>query len=269
MRGLKTLVSTTALLAGLALAPAAHAQISINIGVQPVCSYGYYGYAPYACAPMGYYGSGYFYNGIFVGMGPWAGWGYGHGWGSHRFNGDAGGRYHGGMGRVAYSGHSNEGGRSNGGASNFGGQRPDAGHRASPPSAPRGGAVNREAPHAGGALPGAAESHASAPRGGASHEGGGQAHGGGGHPGGENRVIDSCVIRQRICNPPRSTSPAVLHLQKIGQATDLSGDVLSAGRHHTHCHRRHQVVNSLAESKIPRAELQAGLVATASIRRKN
>ena len=87
MRGLKTLVSTTALLAGLALAPAAHAQISINIGVQPVCSYGYYGYAPYACAPMGYYGSGYFYNGIFLGMGPWAGWGYGHGWGGHRFNG--------------------------------------------------------------------------------------------------------------------------------------------------------------------------------------
>jgi hypothetical protein len=79
MRGLKTLVSTTALLAGLALAPVAHAQISVNIGVQPVCSYGYYGYEPYACAPMGYYSSGYFYNGIFLGMGPWAGWGYGHG----------------------------------------------------------------------------------------------------------------------------------------------------------------------------------------------
>ena len=34
---------------------------------------------------MGFYGPGYFYNGIFLGMGPWAGWGYGHGWGSHRF----------------------------------------------------------------------------------------------------------------------------------------------------------------------------------------
>ncbi len=53
MRGLKTMISTAALLAGLALAPAANAQIAINIGVQPVCSYGYYGYAPYACAPMG------------------------------------------------------------------------------------------------------------------------------------------------------------------------------------------------------------------------
>ena len=85
MRGLKTLFGTTALLAGLAMAPAAQAQISINIGVQPVCSYGYYGYAPYACAPMGYYGPGYFYNGIFLGMGPWGGWGYSHGWGGHRF----------------------------------------------------------------------------------------------------------------------------------------------------------------------------------------
>ena len=58
MRGLKTLLGTTALLAGLAMAPAAQAQIVVNIGVQPSCAYGYYGYAPYACAPMGYYGSG-------------------------------------------------------------------------------------------------------------------------------------------------------------------------------------------------------------------
>jgi hypothetical protein len=40
---------------------------------------------------MGYYGSGHFYNGIFVGMGPWTGWGYGHGSGSHRFVSDGGG----------------------------------------------------------------------------------------------------------------------------------------------------------------------------------
>jgi len=49
---------------------------------------------------MGYYGPGYFYNGIFLGMGPWAGWGYGHGWGGHRFGGDGGGSYHGGAGRA-------------------------------------------------------------------------------------------------------------------------------------------------------------------------
>ena len=86
MRGIKILFGTTALLAGLALAPAAQAQVVIDIGVQPSCAYGYYDYAPYACAPYGYYGPGYFYNGIFLGMGPWAGWGYSHGWGSHRFS---------------------------------------------------------------------------------------------------------------------------------------------------------------------------------------
>jgi len=164
MRGLKTLVSTTSLLVCLALAPAAHAQISISIGVQPVCSYGYYGYAPYACAPMGYYGSGYFYNGIFLGMGPWAGWGYGHGWGGHRFVSDGGGSYHGGAGRIAYR------------AGSGGGQ---VAHTA---------AVHATAAtaHAGGARPAVATSphtttshtttsHASAPQG-----GGGQARGGGG-----------------------------------------------------------------------------------------
>ncbi len=107
MRGLKILVSTAALLAGLAIAPAARAQISISIGVQPTCSFGYYGYAPYGCAPRGYYGSGYFYNGVFVGMGPWSGYGYSHGWGGHRFVSDGGGRYHGGVGHVTY--HENQG----------------------------------------------------------------------------------------------------------------------------------------------------------------
>jgi hypothetical protein len=102
MRGFKTLLGTTALLAGLAMAPAAQAQLVVNIGVQPVCSYGYYGYAPYACAPYGYYGPGYFYNGIFLGMGPWGGWGYSHGWGGHRFVAEGGGNYHGGPGRVSY-----------------------------------------------------------------------------------------------------------------------------------------------------------------------
>jgi hypothetical protein len=191
MRGLKTLVSTTALLGGLALAPAAHAQISVNIGVQPVCSYGYYGYQPYACAPMGYYGSGYFYNGIFVGMGPWAGWGYDHGWGGHRFHGDGGGSYHGGVGRVAYTGHSDaphesRGGEAhtNGGAYNQGGPRPSAAHPEPHASAPHGGSVNHESPHSGEAHPSAphAEPHASAPHGSAPHGGGGQAHpSGGGH----------------------------------------------------------------------------------------
>ncbi len=54
-----------------AAAPRAQAQISINIGVPPDCPYGYYDYAPYACAPYGYYGPEWFVNGIFIGVGPW------------------------------------------------------------------------------------------------------------------------------------------------------------------------------------------------------
>ena len=42
MRGLKTFIGTAALLAGLAMAPAAQAQIVVGIGIQPVCQYGYY-----------------------------------------------------------------------------------------------------------------------------------------------------------------------------------------------------------------------------------
>ena len=117
MRGLTTFFGTTALLAGLALAPTANAQIVVNIGVQPVCSYGYYGYAPYACAPMGYYGPGYFYNGIFLGMGPWGGWGYSHGWGGHRFVNEGGGSYHGGPGRASY--HENGGRAVRGGGGGY------------------------------------------------------------------------------------------------------------------------------------------------------
>src|ERR1017187_5362290 len=101
MRGLKTLLGTIALVVGMAIAPAAHAQIVVDLGIQPVCSYGYYDYSPYACAPYGFYGPGYFYNGIFLGMGPWAGWGYGHGWGGHRFSDGGGGSYRGGGGAMA------------------------------------------------------------------------------------------------------------------------------------------------------------------------
>ena len=53
---------------GTALAPA---QVSINIGVPPGCPYGYFNYAPYNCAPYGYYGPDWFNSGIFIGAGPW------------------------------------------------------------------------------------------------------------------------------------------------------------------------------------------------------
>jgi hypothetical protein len=131
MRKLQLLVSTATLLAGLVFVPMAYAQVSINIGIQPTCPYGYYGYAPYSCAPVGYYGSGYFYNGIFVGMGPWAGWGYGHGWGSHRFVNDGGGRYHGGIGRATYREPSPGGARANNGYSDRNGGGPNHGRGSS------------------------------------------------------------------------------------------------------------------------------------------
>ena len=52
------------------------AQISVGIGVQPVCPYGYFDYAPYDCAPYGYYGPDWFAGGLFIGAGPWF---HGHG----------------------------------------------------------------------------------------------------------------------------------------------------------------------------------------------
>ena len=57
------LAGTATLLAPGAVVPTAGAQISVGIGIQPVCSYGYYDYAPgYAPGPVvvdpgpGYYG---------------------------------------------------------------------------------------------------------------------------------------------------------------------------------------------------------------------
>ena len=52
-------------------APAAAPQISVGIGVAPVCPYGYFDYAPYDCAPYGYYGPDWFDGGVFIGAGPW------------------------------------------------------------------------------------------------------------------------------------------------------------------------------------------------------
>jgi hypothetical protein len=49
----------------------AHAQISVQIGPAPECPYGYFDYAPYECAPYGYYGPEWFTNGAFLGAGPW------------------------------------------------------------------------------------------------------------------------------------------------------------------------------------------------------
>jgi hypothetical protein len=55
----------------LCYAPSAAAQVSVSVGVAPVCPYGYFAYAPYNCAPYGYYGPDWFVGGVFVGAGPW------------------------------------------------------------------------------------------------------------------------------------------------------------------------------------------------------
>jgi hypothetical protein len=49
----------------------AAAQVTINVGVAPDCPYGYYDYAPYNCAPDGYFGPEWFNAGAFIGTGPW------------------------------------------------------------------------------------------------------------------------------------------------------------------------------------------------------
>lgn len=160
------LVGTTTLFASLVLTPTANAQVVISVTTPPVCSYGYYEYAPYGCAPMGFYGPGYFFNGIFLGVGPWASWGYSHGWGEHRFNGGGGGRYV--SGRRYDGGH----GPSAGHANRSGGYHGNASVRASHGAAGHGGKPN-------------AGSHGAAAHGGGSHGGaGGESHGGGG---GEHR----------------------------------------------------------------------------------
>lgn len=65
------LVFATFTMVLLCCAPSASAQVSINIGVAPVCPYGYFGYAPYNCAPYGYYGPDWFVGGVFIGAGRW------------------------------------------------------------------------------------------------------------------------------------------------------------------------------------------------------
>lgn len=72
MRGFKVLVLAAAAASCLAAAPPeAVAGISIDIGLAPVCPYGYYDAAPYSCAPSGYYGPEWFSGDVFVGAGPW------------------------------------------------------------------------------------------------------------------------------------------------------------------------------------------------------
>src|ERR1700739_4518607 len=87
----------------------AQAQVKVGIGVgvgpvyvgpEPVCTWGYYPYYPYACAPYAYWGPNYFFNGVFIGVGPWY---HAHYWGRDWDHGYRGGYYgHGYYGRGGY-----------------------------------------------------------------------------------------------------------------------------------------------------------------------
>ena len=71
---LKRVLAFSALAIALLCAPSidpAHAQVAVDVGVAPICPYGYFDYPPYDCAPYGYYGPDWFVGGIFLGAGPW------------------------------------------------------------------------------------------------------------------------------------------------------------------------------------------------------
>jgi hypothetical protein len=74
MRHLKLLaipvVAVALLTTAVTIAPA-QVSVGIGIGAAPVCPYGYFDYAPYDCAPYGYYGPDWFVGGLFIGAGPW------------------------------------------------------------------------------------------------------------------------------------------------------------------------------------------------------
>jgi hypothetical protein len=77
MRIVKPLL-TLGLVAGLCVAfnptprvDAAQIAVGVDVGPAPDCPYGYFDYAPYDCAPYGYYGPDWFSGGIFFGAGPW------------------------------------------------------------------------------------------------------------------------------------------------------------------------------------------------------
>jgi hypothetical protein len=68
---LKSLAFSALAVAMLSGSSGAPAQVAISIGAAPICPYGYFDYAPYECAPYGYYGPDWFVGGLFIGAGPW------------------------------------------------------------------------------------------------------------------------------------------------------------------------------------------------------
>jgi hypothetical protein len=138
MNGFKCL-----LVAGICLVAATfktESQVSVNIGIQPACPYGYYDYAPYNCAAYGYYGPDWFSGGVFIGAGPWFHGGHGfyghvdnrydphHGYagpmpqrGEQAFNHFHANEARDGQGHVGNAGHDGAGEHSAGAQGNHGG----------------------------------------------------------------------------------------------------------------------------------------------------
>jgi hypothetical protein len=107
MRYLRYLTLLAVVTFAIAAAPKSQAQVVVGLGYgPPACEYGYYNYAPYACAPYGYYGPDWFSGGVFIGAGPWfrGGYGYGRGYGYGYRGGYAGYGYRGGYGYGGYRG---------------------------------------------------------------------------------------------------------------------------------------------------------------------
>src|SRR6202162_2051994 len=128
--------------ASLSIPSPAEAQVSVNIGTEPACPYGYYDFAPYNCAPYGYYGPEWFSGSVFIGAGPWFHGSHDfrghvdnhfdphHGYrGPHPERGDqAFNHFHGnemrdGRGHVGSGGHVGGGGHAGGGGHGGGGHR--------------------------------------------------------------------------------------------------------------------------------------------------
>ena len=88
MNGLRILaLAAVAGICFMATTPKTQAQVGVEIGVAPVCPYGYYDVPPYDCAPYGYYHPEWFTGGVFIGAGPWF-----HG--ADNFRGHVNNRFH-------------------------------------------------------------------------------------------------------------------------------------------------------------------------------
>src|ERR1700743_1409399 len=117
LRYLALLAAFTFVLAPATKSSQAAARVSFGVGIgspgyiaPPACSYGYYDYYPYACAPYGYYRPEWFADGIFIGAGPWDRGYYGRGYYGRGYYGRAGYGYRGGYAGRGYVGRGYVGG---------------------------------------------------------------------------------------------------------------------------------------------------------------